>query len=122
MGAEILNHAAGVLTIKVSGTLTQPELAKLQAAAAGIFGTGGTRGKWRVLVLTENFAGWERGETWNDFSFSDHDADIERMAIVGERKWADQALMFTAKGLRPFQIEYFEPAQIAAARAWLAAN
>ena len=119
MGAEILNHAAGVLTLKVSGTLTQPELAKLQADAAGIFGK---IGKWRVLVLTEDFAGWERGETWNDFSFSDHDASIEKMAIVGDRKWAEQALMFTAKGLRPFSIEYFEPAQTAAARAWLASN
>lgn len=119
MGAEILNHADGALTVKVSGTLTQPELARLQAATAGIIGKGG---KWRVLVLTENFAGWERGGSWNDLSFLEFDAVIERMAIVGERKWADQALLFTAQGLRPFPIEYFEPAQLAAARAWLAAN
>jgi hypothetical protein len=37
MGAEILNHAGGVMTLKVSGTLMQPEVAKMQAAAAGIF-------------------------------------------------------------------------------------
>ena len=42
------------------------------------------------------------------------------MAIVGERKWEDLALMFTAEGLRQFPIEYFDSARLAAARAWLA--
>ncbi len=59
-----------------------------------------------MLVLTDNFEGWERGGAWNDFSFSDSDASIERMAIVGDRKWEDLALLFTAKGLRAFPIEY----------------
>ena len=119
MGAEILSHADGVLTLKVNGTLTQPELASLQRAAAEVIRKGG---KWRLLVVTENFAGWERGGAWDDFSFSENDAGIERMAIVGERKWQDLALLFTAKGLRAFPIEYFEPAQLAAARTWLATN
>lgn len=120
MGTEIVSQADGVLTLKVSGTLTQPELASLQASAAGIIGKGG---RWRVLVLTENFSGWERGGTWDDFSVqSEIDAGIAKMAIVGERKWADLALLFTAKGLRTFPIEYFEPAQLDGARAWLATN
>ena len=63
-------------------------------------GSSAPVGKWRILVLTENFAGWERGGDWNDFSFSDNDASIEQMAIVGERKWEELALLFTAKGLR----------------------
>ena len=84
MGAEIANVSGRVLTVKVSGTLTQPELTSMQKAAAAIFAADG---KWRILVLTENFAGWERGGSWDDFSFqSDHDAHIERMAIVGERQ------------------------------------
>ena len=73
-----------------------------------------------IANVSENFAGWERGAAWNDFSFSDSDSGIERMAIVGERKWEDMALLFTAKGLRPFPIEYFEPASMAAARDWIA--
>ena len=47
---------------------------------------------------------------------------IERMAIVGERKWEQLTPLFAANGLRAFQIQYFEPAQLAAARAWLVAN
>jgi len=48
-----------------------------------------------------------------------HDASIDRMAIVGDRKWADLALLFTTQGLRPFPIEYFDTADAAGARAWL---
>jgi len=120
MSAEIVNVSGGVLTLKVSGKLTQTELATVQKATGEIIGKGG---KLRILVLTENFTGWERGGEWGDFSFqAEHDAGIERMAIVGDRKWEDLALMFTAKGLRTFPIEYFEHAQVAAARAWLAAK
>ena len=120
MGAEIVNVSGRVLTMKVSGKLTQAELAAVQQAAGE---TMGKEGRWRVLVLTENFTGWERGGDWGGLAFqAAHDASIERMAIVGDRKWEDLALMFTAKGLRAFPIEYFEPAQLAAARAWLAAQ
>ncbi|HEU5134816.1 MAG TPA: STAS/SEC14 domain-containing protein [Steroidobacteraceae bacterium] len=119
MSAEIANVSGHVLTMKVSGTLTQAELAGMQSAAAGLISAGG---KWRILVLTENFEGWERGGTWNDFSFTDHDASVERMAIVGERRWEELTLLFTAQGLRAFPIEYFEPGQIAEARQWLAAR
>lgn len=119
MSAEIASVAGHMLTVKVSGTLTEPELMSMQAAAGKIIGTGG---KWRLLVLTENFKGWERGGAWNDFSFSDRDASIERMAIVGERKWEELSLIFTAKGLRAFPIEYFTTDQMSAAQDWLAAR
>jgi len=119
MGAEIANVSGHVLTMKVSGTLSQAELAGMQSAAAGVISAGG---KWRILVLTEDFEGWERGGTWNDFSFSDHDASIERMAIVGERQWEELTLLFTAAGMRAFPIEYFEPSRIAEARQWLGAR
>src|SRR5580765_2746948 len=91
MGAEIVNFSGGVLTLKVSGKLTQAELASVQKAAGEIIEK---QGKCRILVLTENFAGWERGGAWSDQSFqAAHDASIERMAIVGDRKWEDLALL-----------------------------
>ena len=118
--AQILNQADGVITLQISGKFTQTELASIQAATAAIVRPGG---RWRILVLTENFAGWELGGEWNDFSMqSENDARIEKMAIVGERRWEELAIIFTAKGLRPFPIEYFEPAQLSQARAWLTAN
>jgi hypothetical protein len=118
--AEILNHADGIVTLKISGELTQSELASMQAAVAALIRPG-ERG--RVLALTENFSGWEPGGEWNDFAAqSEIDARIEKMAIVGERRWEELALIFTAKGLRPFPIEYFEPTRLSDARAWLTSN
>jgi hypothetical protein len=108
----------GCLTLVVSGRLTQGELAAAQAEVAGIIATSG---RIRVLVLAQDFAGWEKGGQWSDFSFQQaHDDDIVRMAIVGEEQWRDLMLLFASQGLRPFPIEYFPPGRLADARAWLA--
>lgn len=116
MSAEIAKEPGHVLKMKVSGTLSQAELAGMQSAAAGVLRAGG---KWRILVLTENFEGWERGGTWSDFSVMEQDAGIERMAIVGEPCWEELTQLFTAQALRPFPIRYFHQKQIDAARQWL---
>lgn len=119
MPAEITSVQSGVVTLRVSGRLTQRELAAVQAEAAGIIAASG---KLRFLVLAEDFAGWEKGGQWSDFSFQQaHDDDIAGMAIVGEEQWRDLTLLFTSQGLRPFPIEFFPPARFADARAWLAA-
>jgi len=120
MTAEISSMHAGVLTLRVSGRLTQSELAAVQAEAARIIDTAG---RIRILVLAQDFAGWEQGGTWSDFSFQvAHDDDIGRMAVVGDEQWRDLTLLFTSQGLRPFPIEYFTPDRLAEARAWLAAG
>jgi len=120
MTAKITGAHDGILTLVVSGRLTQQELAAAQAEAAGIITA---TGKVRFLVLAENFEGWEQGGQWSDFSFQQqHDDDIERMAIVGEEQWRDLTLLFTSQGRRPFPIEYFTPGRLAEARAWLAAG
>lgn len=120
MPAGITSVQDGVVTLQVSGRLTEPELAAVQAETARIIATSG---KVRVLVLAENFRGWEKGGQWGDFSFQQaHDGDIVRMAIVGDEQWRDLTLLFTSQGMRPFPIEYFPPARLADARAWLAAT
>ena len=117
MTAEVSDASDGLLTLRVSGVLTEDELrAAQQQMGAAILG----RGKVRILALVENFSGWDPDGTWDDFSFQDRfDPHIGRMAIVGDKQWEDLALLFSAKGLRGFPIEYFEPADIVRARAWL---
>jgi hypothetical protein len=120
MSAEIVGFTNGLLTLKVSATLTEVELRAAQQAAGELIRE---YGKLRILVLAEDFAGWERGGQWNDFSFqARYDQSIDRMAIVGDSKWEELALMFAAKDMRHFPIEYFESADLEAARAWLTAN
>jgi len=120
MSAELTDVAGGIVTARIAGKLTQPDLAALQNAAGEILKK---QGKVRSLVVVENFEGFQRGGDWGDLSFQmQHDAQIEKMAIVGDKAWEEMALLFTSKGLRKFPIEYFAPADIAKARAWLAEN
>ena len=44
---------------------------------------------------------------------------IEKMAIIGDGKWRDDALAFTAKGFRPTAIEFFPASRLNEARTWL---
>jgi hypothetical protein len=52
----------------------------------------------------------------------DSDPHIKKMAIVGEKRWEELALIFAARPIRSFPIEYFGPAELERARAWLAAE
>jgi hypothetical protein len=117
MGAEIIDNVGGIVTLRISGQLTQAELAAVQRKIGTLIQH---RGKVRALVLVENFKGWAKDGDWGDLSFQlEHDQDIERMALVGDRKWEELAAVFMGKGLRPFPIEFFQPADTAKARAWL---
>ena len=120
MSAQVGAVEDGILTLTVSGTLTQSELAEVQQAAADIIRA---QGKVRLLVLAGDFAGWERDGEWDDFSFQEaFDPYIEKMAIVGDTRWEDLTLIFVAKDLRSFPIEYFAAGDVDKAQAWLKAN
>jgi hypothetical protein len=120
MSTEITVAGDGILSAKITGMLTYAELQALQKAASDLVNQQGQRSKVRILVVTEDFQGWQRGDNWGSSSFQlDRDGQIERMAIVGDKKWEDLTLIFAAQGLRKFPIEYFEPAEMAKARAWL---
>ena len=83
--------------------------------------TLGWLGALSLLILLQNFTGWEDVEGWDDLSFVQrNDPFITKMAIVGDEKWRDMAYMFTLKGLRPVPIEYFASDAQRAARQWLA--
>jgi hypothetical protein len=118
MSAAFEAAPGGTGIVRITGRLTQEELAQAQQAVASFLRA---RGKGRLMVLAIGFEGWESGGTWEDPSFQEeNDRRIERMAIVGEQRWEDLALAFVGKGLRPFPIEYFGPAELDKARAWLA--
>jgi hypothetical protein len=118
MSTEILNNHEGILTVKITGHLTQNDLLTTQKAAADILREHGGS---RVLFVAEDFQGWEKGAGWDDFSAqSELDSYAKRIAIVGERRWKDLALLFAGKGIRHVDIEYFFPPDLDKARAWLA--
>jgi hypothetical protein len=106
------------VTARVTGVLTQPDLAGLQQSVVSLLREHGSLG---ILVLVDDFLGWQDGDEWGDVSFMENDPYIRKMAIVGEKRWEELVLIFTAKLLRPFPIEYFLPADLPRAQAWLAA-
>ena len=116
MSAEIIDVSGDVITVRIAGVLAEAALIDLQKATADVIRR---LGKVRLLVLAEGFTGWASGGAWNDFSFQqNYDSCIEGMAIVGDRRWEDLALIFAGKDLRSFPIEYFTPNESDKLRAW----
>ncbi len=117
MGAKVISFSGHILTVKVSGKLSESELREVQTSTAILIRQ---HGAVRILVITEGFQGWANDGDWGDLTFqSENDQYIARMAMVGEKKWEELSLLFTSKGMRPFPIEYFALEEEALARAWL---
>ncbi len=74
----------------------------------------------RLLVVLEDFAGWEEGADWNnlDFMFT-HGTKIAKIAIVGDKRWEGEVKMFTGAGMRAAPVGYFEPDRLVEARDWV---
>jgi len=108
-----------VLEVQVSGKLVHedyqhfvPEFERLLKE----------KGKLRVLFEMTGFHGWEAGALWDDIKFDlKHFSDIERLALVGEKKW-EKGMSVFCKPFTTAAIRYFDRAAIAEARAWLEAR
>jgi hypothetical protein len=76
-------------------------------------------GKISIVFEMSQFHGWEPGALWADVKFDfKHHGDIERLALVGDRRWQE----WMAKFCRPFttaRIRYFDHSDSQAARLWV---
>jgi hypothetical protein len=76
--------------------------------------------KVKILVLAEEFSGWSKEGDWGDLTFMyEHDAQIEKIAVVAEDKWKDEILMFLGAGRRQADVEFFSVGEIQTARDWI---
>lgn len=118
MSARIVDEDGNTVTLRIIGKLLYDDFQSVQRAVAEVIGRKNTV---RVLILGEDFVGWEKSASWGDVTFNEQfDAHVQKMAIVGEKEWEDLVILFTARGLRPFPIEFFLPNEIGKAREWLA--
>ena len=102
---------------RVSGKMVKADLDAFQQASLPAMQE---KGDARVLILLEDFEGWEAGSGWADTQFIEtNDKYLSKMAIVGPEEWRDQALMFTLASMRPVDIRFFLPDEEAVARVWL---
>ena len=117
MPLQIDYDANDICLLRLSGLLKQSEFAASQKSLVAKIDRGY---KPRILAILDNFDGWERGVDWNDLDFLfSHSGEIARIAIVGERRWEVGALAFAGAGVRRAPVKFFEPDELARARAWL---
>ena len=103
--------------LRVTGMLRKSELDEIQTAGAKELKTGG---RAKLLIIAENFDGWERGADWGDLSFFlEHGNQIEKIAIVSDEKWKTEWLTFAGTGFRRAPVKHFPADQLSQARAWL---
>ena len=118
MPLEMKYEPDGICVLRISGILKRSEFGAEQSGLAGKIDIGL---KPRLLVILDNFGGWERGADWNDldflFSYSDM---IAKIAIVAEPRWEALALAFAGAGVRRAPVKFFPPNELEQARSWLA--
>ena len=108
-GKVIIVHVSGKLA-KADYELFVPEVEQLVRQ----------HGKLSMLFDMTGFHGWEAGALWEDTKFAiKHFSDIEKLAMVGEKKWQQSMAMF-GKSFTKATIRYFDHADIAEAMKWVA--
>jgi stage II sporulation SpoAA-like protein len=76
-------------------------------------------GKLRVMFDMTDFHGWDAGALWEDIKFDiKHFADIQRLAVVGDKRWHQGMAMF-CKPFTKATTRYFNHADAAEALKWL---
>jgi hypothetical protein len=117
MSAEIIDTTDRLVTFRITGKLTYAEFAESQKQAGEIIKR---LDKARFLALLEGFEGVEQEGDWGDVDFQmQFDKFIEKIAIVGDKKWEGMTTLFTGKGVRRVPIEFFETAELPQAKVWL---
>lgn len=117
MALQIIEMNGGkIMEVHVSGKLVEADYCQFMPEFERLIRQ---HGKVRVLFDMTNFHGWDAGGLWQDIKFdAKHFSDIERVAMVGEKKWQEWMSQFC----RPFttaEIRYFEHAATDEAREWL---
>jgi hypothetical protein len=118
MPVQIQYQPNDICVLRISGILKRSEFGAEEKALARHIDTGL---KPCLLVILENFEGWERGADWNDLDFYiTHGRKVSRIAIVAEPRWEALALAFAGAGVRRTPVKFFPPSELEQARSWLA--
>ena len=119
MPAQLTHERDDVYRLEVGGRLSSAELDTAGSALVdGMRSAPG--GTVRLLVVLQNFEGWDPVSNWSNLTFyARHGDGIGRLALVGEERWRDLALMFSAAGLRKAEVEYFTQDALEKAHEWL---
>ena len=112
----IEQSAKKVLAVRVSGRVAKEDYKHFVPQFERLVKE---HGKIRVLFEMIDFHGWNTGALWEDIKFDfKHFMDIERIAMVGDKKW-EKGMSTFCKPFTTAKIRYFDQSQIGEARSWL---
>jgi hypothetical protein len=117
MAIELHHERDNIFRIELTAKLREAEFKRCQEQ---ILQEVSRLGPVRLLFVLDGFEGWESQDNWGDLSFFvRHGDSIARIAIVGEERWRDLALMFAAADLRRAPVEFFAANDLVNAQRWL---
>ncbi|HAL44785.1 MAG: hypothetical protein A2Y12_20340 [Planctomycetes bacterium GWF2_42_9] len=109
----------GLSILRITGQLKKSELDAVQAATAKDF-IADPKLKLKLLIIVEDFKGWEADVDWSDMSFYfEYGEKIAKIALVADPKRETELMMFIGSGIRPAPMKFFPPDKIEQAREWL---
>ena len=119
MAIQLIEKNDGkILEVRGSGKLTHEDYQQFTPEFERLVQK---HGKVRILFEMVDFHGWQPGAIWDDLKLDvKHFADIERLAMVGDKQWEKGMSMF-CKPFTTAEVRYFDKTQAAAAEAWLEA-
>ena len=111
--------AENVLSVRVTGQLTR---VTYESLASLVQQHVHRHGKIRVLMEWRAFCGWADEGDWKDVEIDpEHWIGVERVALVGEPKWA-LAMAVLCRLLTSATIRHFDRESLDAAVTWVAAT
>ena len=115
---EIVSEEGKIVHVRVSGKLTQEDYEKLIPTWQRVIARAGAM---RLLLVMEDFHGWEIGAAWDDLRFEiEHRQSVERVAMVGDKAWEKWMIKIGAL-FAPDLVKYFDASEIAEAEKWVRA-
>ena len=117
MAVELVESPDGrMVEVQVTGKLSKEDYEYFVPRTEKLM----QNGKVRILFSMHEFSGWEMGALWKDITFDiKHFKDIDRLAMVGDKKWEHGMAMF-CKPFTTAKLQYFDQNEIEQARTWLA--
>lgn len=121
MTVSISFEEGNLVVIRGSGELKRDEVDQTKRQIYNYILANGPI--YMLILIDEAFKSFEAFASWEDI---EEDAviqpNVKRLALVGDLRWRDQALLFLITAVASFQIEYFKPEQEEFARVWLLAS
>ena len=118
MSIQVEFTAPNRIDVRVTGLMLR---ADVDATKHQTYDLMQEHGKCLVMIhLDQGLLGMQALVSWEDIDVDHYiKQHIVRLAVVGDLRWRDSALLYLLNSMVPFQIEYFPAAQQELADAWL---